>query len=167
MTAPTSLRSIVVTNAISTVNAITTITFTVQFSTRHYSGDRIVISMPIDVISGFQCTAGTGLTLVSCQLLNSDMWVTMTFTSQYTGTVAFTIGNITNNWNTQASNFSLYTLTNDTAQYTRERGSALLAYTMENMVATVNNDQNIVLLSNSTLKIRTSTPFALTKANIS
>lgn len=167
MTAPTNIRNITVTNGNSVVNAITNITFNIQFTTRHYSGDRVVITMPVDVISGFQCSAGNGLTLVSCQLVNSDMWVTMTFNTQYTGNVSFTIGNITNNWNTQSSNFSMYTLTNDSVQYMRERGSALLAYTMDSMVASVNNDENIVLLSNSTLKIRTSTPFTLTKANIS
>lgn len=93
----------------------------VTFSTGHVTGDKVVLTIPSEVVigAGFQCEVVMGLAIVGCiQTGGNVVEVTMTFStfpSDYK--VAFMITGFTNNWVASPSTISLQTTTNDATRY--------------------------------------------------
>ncbi len=121
MGTPTNIGYFSIAAQNSTVNAATSYTFEVRFQTTHYTNDKVILTFPSEITigAGFQCSAVSGLALVSCtQTAASQIAVTLTFStfpSNYT--VSFQITMFTNNWVTTPSSISLTTTTNDTSAY--------------------------------------------------
>lgn len=107
-----------------------------------------------------------GLVAVSCtQTSSSVIEVALTFGSFPTDNkIAFGISGFTNNWLTAPSMIGVVTTTNSTVRYYVEKGTAQLTYNAAELIFSVLQDQNIVLLSNSTLKLTVQSQYALTKA---
>lgn len=139
-----------------------------NFLLPHYSGDRILITLPASVsLSGiFVCNSSTSNVTISCtQVSTSILQVIITYTSLiYPNSLKFTLSNLTNNWYAGTVSFSLQTTTNDTTYYYVEQGTGVVNYQAANLITTVNNDNSIVLLGTSQLTFTLTTPFALTQA---
>jgi hypothetical protein len=96
-----------------------------------------------------------GLVAVACaQTASTVIEVTLTFgTFPADYKISFVITGFTNNWLTSPSVIGLNTTTNQTTKYYVESGSAQLTYTPSQLNFSIVHDQNIVLLSNSTIKM--------------
>lgn len=164
--APIAGFSVTTTN--NTVSQIANYTFAFTFLTTHYSGDRVVLNIPTEITigSGFQCTPVLGLIAVACtQTSSTVIEVVLTFGTFPTDfKIGFTITGFTNNWLASPSSIGLVTTTNQTVRYYVEKGTAQLTYNPAQLVFSVLQDQNIVLLSNSTLKLTVQSQYAITKA---
>lgn len=79
--------------------------------------------------------------------------------------VKFTLSNLTNVWYATTRTFTVITATNDTVYYYQEQGSAVVNYSPAALTATVNSDNNIILLGASKLTIALVNPYKLDKVN--
>lgn len=168
MSTAMTLNQFTISASNSIVNQQANYTFTLTFSTTHNSNDKVVLTIPSEIAigTGFQCSVVTGLAIVGCtQTKAMTIDVTMTFStfpSDYK--VAFMITGFTNNWVASPSTITVLTTTNDTTRYLVEQGSGQLSYTPASLIFSITQDQSIVLLANSTLKMTLQSPFTLSMA---
>ncbi len=67
-------------------------------------------------------------------------------------------------WYATTRSFNIQTTSNDTTYFYQEEGSAVVNYQPAKILATINNDNNIVLLGDSKLTVGLTSPFVLNKA---
>ena len=93
------------------------------------------------------------------------MFVLNFISSIYPGqSIKFTVQNFTNMWYTATRTFSVQTTANDTTFFYQEEGSTVVSYQPAKIGATINNDNNIVLLGDSKITVSLVSPFVLNKA---
>jgi hypothetical protein len=142
--------------------------FDMNFVLTHYSSDRIIIILPSSVtLSGiFSCSSLTTNVSISCtQSSSSIIQFVISYTSLiYPNSLKFTLSNLTNNWYAGTVSFGLQTTSNDTTFYYMEQATGVVNYQAANMIATVNNDNNIVLMGISQLTFTLTSPFTLNQA---
>jgi len=123
----------------SIVNQVTLYSFDINFLIKHFSGDRVLIKFPTEVIfyikqvqisSVFDCASLTTNLTISCSKINSE---TMQFilnynSSIYSNQATITVQNFTNNWYSSTRTFTVQTTTNDTSFYYQEEGSSIVNY---------------------------------------
>lgn len=79
MTTPMSFTSISISASNTTVNALTSYTFTVGFGTTHYNGDRLVLTIPSELtITNPQCVGISGIASLSCSMSGNTILVRFT-----------------------------------------------------------------------------------------
>ncbi len=153
----------------SIVNDANMYTFEINFQIRRFSGDRILIKFPTDVTlsNTFECSSLTTNMTISCAKVNSEtlMFVLNFISAIYPGqSIKFTVQNFTNIWYTATRTFNVQTTTNDTTFFYQEEGSNFVSYQPAKIAATINNDNNIVLLGDSKMTVTLTSPFRLDKA---
>lgn len=144
-------------------------TFEINFQIKRFSGDRILLKFPSDVplSNTYECASLTTNMTISCTKTNSE---TLLFVLNFISTVypsqsiKFTVQNFTNMWYATTRTFTAQTTTNDTTYYYQEEGPGIVNFQPAKITATINNDNNIVLLSDSKVVVGLSSPFALNKA---
>lgn len=144
------------------VNAITTYTFTIGFSLTHYSGDRILLTIPslMSLNSGFICASATSGISISCFQSSSTLLVlTMTGSGALANSITFSVTNLQNPWYSTSPLFSFDTTTNDSLYYYMEKGTASLSISSTALTASYISNNQLVLLSFSTLNIQITNPF--------
>jgi hypothetical protein len=102
------------------VNAITTYTFTIGFSLTHYSGDRILLTIPslMSLSTGFICSSLTSGISVSCFQSSTTLLVlTMSGSGALANSMTFSVTNLQNPWYSTSPLFNLDTTTNDSIYY--------------------------------------------------
>jgi hypothetical protein len=168
MTTPATLSYFQVTPSDSSANALNMYTFDMNFLLTHNSGDRVMITLPTSVtLSGvFSCSSLTTNVTVGCtQTSSSIIQFIITYTSVvYPSSLKFTLSNLTNNWYAGTVSFGLQTTNNDTTFYYMEQATGVVNYQAANLIATVNNDNSIVLMGTSQLTFTLTSSFTLTQA---
>ena len=102
------------------VNAITTYTFTIGFSLTHYSGDRILLTIPslMSLNTGFICSSLTAGISVSCFQSSTTLLVlTMSGSGALANSITFSVTNLQNPWYSTSPLFNFDTTTNDSIYY--------------------------------------------------
>ena len=104
---------------------------------------------------------------ISCSKINSE---TISFVLNFISTIypsqsiKFTVQNFTNLWYATTRTFRVQTTTNDTTFFYQEEGSYVVNYQPAKITASINNDNNIVLLGDSRVTVSLTAPFRLEKA---
>ena len=164
MTTPTTLTFSSLTPTNATANGQTSYVLAVTFSQTHYSGDKIVLTVPttITLNSGFTCTTTTsGLSVACFKQSTQDLAITVTSTGIYTS-ITVTITNFQNNWYSSSSSFPIKTTTNDTSStYYVEQGTASVTMTAAVLSTSYTPTNLLTLLSSSTLSLRITSPFTI------
>ena len=119
MTIPTALTYFAMTPTSSVANSLTTYQLSVTFAQMHYSGDRLLLTLPstIALASTFACSSLTSGVVVVCQRTNST-YLQLTLTGAVMpSSVVISITNVQNNWFAGSNSFSIQTTTNDGSPY--------------------------------------------------
>lgn len=126
MNQTTSISSFKVTPNSFIANDSTLYTFDVVFQIKRYSGDRVLIKLPTDVIlsSTFDCGSLTTNMTISCSKYDST---TIAFVLNFANgglsgqqSIKFTLSNLTNMWYATTRTFNVQSTTNDTIFYYQE-----------------------------------------------
>lgn len=162
------ISNTVVNLSTATVNAIATYTFTFNFIYSHYSGDRIMLSLPSSIVlnAGFNCLSQTATVTTSCiQVQASPALLQITMTSSTPiNQLIVGVSNLVNNWYVASSIITYTTTTNDTTLYYVEQGNTTLNFAAATLATTTATNQLIVLLSTSTIAVTVASPFSLNRA---
>ena len=146
----------------NTVNAITTYTFTIGFSLTHFSGDRILLTIPslMSLSTGFICSSSTSGISISCSQTSITLLIlTMSGSGALANSITFSVTNLQNPWYSTSPIFNLDITTNDSIYYYMEKGIASLAISSTTLSASYIPNNQLVLLSFSTLNIQITNPF--------
>lgn len=149
------------------VNNVTFYTFQINFLLKHYSGDRVILKYPSEVTlsNTYDCASLTQNLSVSCSKISSQtiMFILNYNSTIYSNNIILTISNFTNIWYTSTISFTIMTTTNDTTYFYQEQGTTPVTYQPAQLSASVNNDNNIVLLSTSKVTVSLTSPFLFTQ----
>jgi hypothetical protein len=119
MTIPVSLAALTIVPASTTVNALTSYSFSITFSTVQYSGNKLLITIPTGItLASMNCSVISGLSNISCSSasnLITGIMIFTTFPSNYS--IGFIINGLINNWYTLTSSIGIQALTNDSLSY--------------------------------------------------
>lgn len=141
------------------------------FQIKRFSGDRVLIKLPSDVIlsATFDCASLTTGMTISCSKYDST---TVAFVLNFVNgeligqqVIKFTLSNLTNMWYATTRTFIVQTTTNDTIFYYQEEGSNVVNYQPAILTANINNDNNIILLGQSKISLTLTSPYKLDRVN--
>jgi hypothetical protein len=144
------------------VNAVTTYTFTIGFSLTHYSGDRILLTIPslMSFNTGLTCSSLTSGISVSCFQSSTTLLVlTMSGSGALSNSITFSVSNLQNPWYSTSPIFTFDTTTSDSIYYFMEKGTASFSISSTTLIASYVPNNQLVLLSSSTLNIQITNPF--------
>lgn len=171
MNQTTNVSSFTVTPNSYVANDSSLYTFNVAFQIARYSGDRVLITLPTDVIlsSTFDCSSLTTGMTISCSKYDST---TVNFILNFVNgslsgqqNIKFTLSNLTNLWYAATRTFSVQATTNDTIYYYQESGSNVVNYQPAVLTSSINNDNNIILLGQSRVSVTLTSPYKLDRVN--
>lgn len=164
MTTPMTFGGVTLSASNYTVNAQATYTFSIQSLFSHSTGDLFLVTIPTELIlAAPQCAVLIGISSLSCSLSGTSLVVNLTGSS-IGALINFTVSGFLNSWYTSTSTFNILSATSDANQYLIESGSAIISFVVGWMGCSAASDNQIVLLSQSTVKLTINAPFTLTKA---
>jgi hypothetical protein len=116
----------------------------------------------INLNSGFVCSSGTYEVTISCfQSSASVLAVTMVGSGTIPTSITWNITNVQNTWYAETSIFTFVTTTNDTTYYYMEKGTASITMQPISLTLSYTPNNQLVLLSASTLNIQITNSFTI------